>query len=113
MIDGLIPQLTDLNIQEHYSDTGGYSDLAFAVLPMFGIRYAPRIRDLNEKRLVVSTEVAQLLQAANDLLTKAERLNNEAKGTGKPTLRRQAQEICSLAVELQGQAMSLRAGVDN
>ena len=51
MMDGLIHHLTDLNIQEHYSDTGGYADLDFAILPMFGVRYAPRIRDLNEKRL--------------------------------------------------------------
>ena len=40
-----------LVIDEHYTDTGGFSDHIFAVCRLLGFRFAPRIRDLKEKRL--------------------------------------------------------------
>src|SRR5262249_36035634 len=51
MLDGLFHHHTDLNIREHYSDTGGYTQHVFAIMHLAGLAYAPRIRDLNEKRL--------------------------------------------------------------
>ena len=38
-------------IDEHYTDTCGFSDHVFAVRRAFGFRFAPRIRNLKEKRL--------------------------------------------------------------
>src|SRR6266568_2351269 len=37
--------------QEHYSDTWGYTDQVFGMAHLLGFRFAPRIRDLGDKRL--------------------------------------------------------------
>jgi TnpA family transposase len=51
VLDGLLYHESSLVIDEHYTDTGGFSDHIFAVCHPFGLRYAPRIRDLKDKRL--------------------------------------------------------------
>lgn len=51
VLDGLLYHETDLNIQEHYTDTAGYTDHVFAMCHLLGFRFAPRIRDLGDKRL--------------------------------------------------------------
>ena len=40
-----------LSVVEHYADTGGFTDHVFAACAMLGYRFAPRIRDLPDKRL--------------------------------------------------------------
>lgn len=45
---------SDLRIEEHYTDTAGFTDHVFALMHLFGFRFAPRIRDLADKRLFVS-----------------------------------------------------------
>ena len=49
--DGLLYHETDLEIAEHYSDTGAFTDQIFGICQLLGFRYAPRIRDLADKRL--------------------------------------------------------------
>jgi TnpA family transposase len=51
VLDGLLYHETDLDIQEHYADTQGYTDQVFAMTHLLGFRFAPRIRDLGDKRL--------------------------------------------------------------
>ncbi len=51
VIDGLLYHQSSLVINEHYTDTGGFSDHVFAMCRLLGFRFAPRIRDLKEKRL--------------------------------------------------------------
>ena len=51
VIDGLIYHLSGLAIDEHYTDTGGASDHVFGLMPFFGFRFAPRLRDLKERKL--------------------------------------------------------------
>jgi TnpA family transposase len=51
VLDGLLYHETDLDIQEHYSDTQGYTDQVFAMTHLLGFRFAPRIRDLSDKKL--------------------------------------------------------------
>jgi len=51
MIDGQLYHETDLQIHEHYSDTWGYTDQVFGMAHLLGFRFAPRIRDLGDKRL--------------------------------------------------------------
>jgi TnpA family transposase len=53
VLDGLLYHESSLVIDEHYTDTGGFSDHVFAICRPFGFRFAPRIRDLKEKRLYV------------------------------------------------------------
>ena len=42
-----------LRIEEHYTDTAGFTDHVFALCHLLGFRFAPRIRDLADKRLYV------------------------------------------------------------
>lgn len=51
VIDGLLDHETDLNIEEHYTDTAGYTDQVFGLTHLLGFRFAPRIRDISELRL--------------------------------------------------------------
>lgn len=51
VLDGLLYHETDLNIAEHYTDTHGYTDQVFGMCHLLGFRFAPRIRDLSDKRL--------------------------------------------------------------
>jgi TnpA family transposase len=51
VIDALCHHETDFDIQEHYTDTGGYSYHVFALCRLLGFRFAPRIRDITEQYL--------------------------------------------------------------
>jgi len=51
VLDGLLHQDPDLQIEEHYTDTSGYTDHIFALCHLLGFRFAPRIRDLGDHRL--------------------------------------------------------------
>jgi TnpA family transposase len=53
VLDGLLYHESDLRIEEHYTDTAGFTDHVFALMHMLGFRFAPRIRDLADKRLYV------------------------------------------------------------
>ena len=51
MLDGLLDHPTDLQIEEHYTDTSGFTDHIFALCHLLGFRSAPRIRGLGDHRL--------------------------------------------------------------
>lgn len=53
VLDGLLYHESDLRIEEHYTDTAGFTDHVFALMPPLGFRFAPRIRDLADKRLYI------------------------------------------------------------
>jgi TnpA family transposase len=53
VLDGLLYHESDLRIEEHYTDTAGFTDHVFALCHLLGLRFAPRIRDLADKRLYV------------------------------------------------------------
>lgn len=53
VLDGLLYHESDLRIEEHYTDTAGFTDHLFALMHLLGFRFAPRIRDLADKRLYV------------------------------------------------------------
>ncbi len=59
VLDGLLYHESDLRIQEHYTDTAGFTDHVFALCHLLGFRFAPRIRDLADKRLYVPDKAAQ------------------------------------------------------
>ncbi len=56
VLDGLLYHQTGLQIEEHYTDTGGVTDHVFGLCHLFGFRFAPRIRDLKDRRLHVFPE---------------------------------------------------------
>lgn len=51
VIDGLLHHETDLAIEEHYTDTAGYTDQVFGLAHLLGFRFAPRLRDLADSKL--------------------------------------------------------------
>ncbi|MEF3304150.1 Tn3 family transposase [Paenibacillus sp. GYB003] len=53
VIDGLLHHETDLAIEEHYTDTAGYTDQVFGLTHLLGFRFAPRLRDLADSKLYV------------------------------------------------------------
>jgi TnpA family transposase len=55
VLDGLLYHESDLRIEEHYTDTAGFTDHVFALMHLLGFRFAPRIRDLADKRLFLPT----------------------------------------------------------
>jgi TnpA family transposase len=53
VLDGLLYHEADLKIEEHYTDTAGFTDHVFALMHLLGFRFAPRIRDLADRRLYI------------------------------------------------------------
>ncbi len=51
VLDGLLYHESDLRIEEHYTDTAGFTDHVFALMHLLGFRFAPRIRDLKDTKL--------------------------------------------------------------
>lgn len=55
VLDGLLYHESDLQIQEHYTDTAGFTDHLFALMQLLGYRFAPRIRNIGDTRLYTPT----------------------------------------------------------
>lgn len=53
VLDGLLHHESDIRIEEHYTDTAGFTDHVFALMHLLGFRFAPRIRDLKDTKLYV------------------------------------------------------------
>ena len=53
VLDGLMHHVhqTDLRIGEHYTDTAGATDHVFGLCRLLGFQFAPRIRDLKDRKL--------------------------------------------------------------
>lgn len=57
VLDGLLYHESDLEITEHYTDTAGFTEHVFALMHLLGFAFAPRIRDLHDKRLFIHGKV--------------------------------------------------------
>ena len=51
VLDGLLNHQSGLQIEEHYTDTGGATDHVFGLCPLLGFRFSPRLRDIKDRRL--------------------------------------------------------------
>jgi len=51
VLDGILDNQTELEIAEHTTDTHGYTEIVFGTFDLLGLRFAPRIRDLDRQRL--------------------------------------------------------------
>ncbi len=49
---------TDLRIAEHYTDTAGATDHVFGLCHLLGFRFAPRIKDLKDRKLYATLKPA-------------------------------------------------------
>src|SRR5580704_2939942 len=50
VLDGLFDHEAKLDIDEHYTDTGGSSDHVFGLFALLGRRFAPRLRNLKDRK---------------------------------------------------------------
>ena len=53
VLDGLLYHESDLRIEEHHTDTAGFTDHVFALMHLLGFRFAPRLRDQGETKLYI------------------------------------------------------------
>jgi TnpA family transposase len=58
ILDGLLHHESSLDIREHYTDTAGAIEHVFGLCHLLGFRFAPRIRDLADRRLYVADKGA-------------------------------------------------------
>ncbi len=66
-LDGILDNQTVLPIEQHTTDTHGYTEMIFGAYDLLGLRFAPRIRDLDRQRLYrhgnsPAVETAELLK---------------------------------------------------
>ena len=50
VLDGVLYHESDLELEEHYTDTHGYTEINFAAFAMIGMSFCPRIRGLHRQR---------------------------------------------------------------
>ncbi|MBV8269306.1 MAG: Tn3 family transposase, partial [Planctomycetaceae bacterium] len=55
VLDGLLYNESDLALEEHYTDTHGYTEINFAAFAMLGRRFCPRIKGLQDQRIYCIT----------------------------------------------------------
>ena len=53
VLDGLMHHESSVDVREHYTDTAGAIDHVFGLCSLLGFRFAPRIRDLDDRRIYV------------------------------------------------------------
>ena len=53
VLDGLLYHESDMRIEEHYTDTSGFTDHVFALMHLLGFKFAPRIKDMPDKKLYI------------------------------------------------------------
>ena len=51
VLDGVLYHESDLDLEEHYTDTHGYTEINFAAFVMVRMRFCPRIRSLHRQRI--------------------------------------------------------------
>ena len=56
VLEGLLYHESDVRIEEHYTDTLGFTDHVFFLCHALGFRFAPRIRDIADRRLYVPSK---------------------------------------------------------
>jgi len=74
LLDGVLYNETDLDLEEHYVDTHGFTEINFAAFAMLGRRFCPRLRGLHKQRIYrIDTErdygaLAHLLKRSEQTL---------------------------------------------
>jgi len=91
VLDGLLNHGTDLRIEEHYTDTSGATEHIFALCYLLGFRFAPRLRDLPDRRLF-TFRTPKNYGALNELI---------ADQVDLALLRRNWDELLRLAVSIR------------
>jgi TnpA family transposase len=51
VLDGLLYNESEFEIEKHYTDTHGYTELNFSAFAMLGLQFCPRIRGVQHQRI--------------------------------------------------------------
>ena len=51
VLDEILDNETELPIEQHTTDTAGFTEVVFALLDLLGLQFSPRIRDMADQRL--------------------------------------------------------------
>ena len=52
VLDEILNNETELDIQEHTTDTAGYTEIVFGLFDLLGLKFSPRLRDIADQNLV-------------------------------------------------------------
>jgi TnpA family transposase len=75
ILDGLLYNESDLPLEEHFSDTHGYTENNFAAFAMLARKYSPRIKGLHKQR-IYRIDKDKDYQQLNSLLNRRDRTLN-------------------------------------
>ena len=75
VLDGLCYNESDLELEEHYTDTHGYTECNFTAFAMLGRRFCPRIRGVHKQR-IYCMDRARDYGALNELLMRKDGVIN-------------------------------------
>lgn len=73
VLDGLLYHEADLDPEEHFVDTHGYTECNFTAFAMIGKRFCPRIKGLKKQRIYRPAEPAKACGPLRDVLAGRER----------------------------------------
>ncbi|WP_445450126.1 Tn3 family transposase [Enterococcus faecalis] len=71
-IDGAIGHNTELELEEHFTDSNAYTDTAFAIFHLLGFKFQPRIRDIGSMQLFSIKPISEY-KKVQSLLTRTVR----------------------------------------
>jgi len=92
VLDGLLYHESDLRIEEHYTDTAGFTDQVFGMMHLLGFKLAPRIRNLGETKLFVPPGKLKNYPALQSMLGEELKIN---------CIKAHRDDILSLATSIQ------------
>jgi TnpA family transposase len=75
VLDGLLYHESDLRIEEHYTDTAGFTDQVFGMMHLLGFKLAPRIRDLAETKLFAPSGQLRNYSALQSMMSEELKIN--------------------------------------
>ncbi|WP_268890183.1 Tn3 family transposase [Enterococcus mundtii] len=64
-IDGAIGHNTELQLEEHFTDSNAYIDTAFALFHLLGFKFQPRIRDIGSMQLFSIKPISEYKKLQN------------------------------------------------
>lgn len=72
LLDGILYNESDLELEEHYTDTHGYTELNFAAFAMIGKKFSPRIRNI-KKQLIYRVDTQKDYKKLTPLVCRKDR----------------------------------------
>ena len=111
VLDGVLYHESDLDLEEHYTDTHGYTEINFAAFGMVGMRFCPRIRSLHRQRIYCADPQAPPHLRSQLRLSPASSTGRPGRSHGWPPRRtsRSTPICCGMSARSSGRTSSSTA----